>query len=239
MVRMGFVRIVPAMLLGLAAIADTGDDADLPVVAKYLSGQEFQRQAMKGVEMDVEIEAAIPRLEKRGKMRALRVISKLGRITYDALRFDGDNTVKKDVIARYLATETQAAENPDQRLGITPANYKFKFKGEHSRDARMVYIVELTPKRKEVGLFKGEIWLDTQTCLPVREAGRFVKSPSVFLKRVEFVREFQIRDGVAVPTKIASFADTRIVGRTELNINYSNFHRLDSPIAEGGNGPQE
>lgn len=239
MVRMRFARFLPALMLGLVAVADTGDDADLPVVAKYLSTQELQRQAMRGVEMDVDIEASIPRLEKRGKLRALRMISKVGRITYDALRFDGDNTVKKDVIARYLATEAQASENPDQRLAINPNNYKFKFKGEQTRDARMVYIVELTPKRKEVGLFKGEIWLDTQTCLAVRESGRFVKSPSVFLKRVEFVREFQIRDGVAVPTKIASFADTRIVGRTELNINYTNFHRVDAPVAEGGSGPQE
>ena len=29
--------------------------------------------------------------------------------------------------------------------------------------------------------------------------GSFVKNPSVFLKKVEFVREYEIHDGVAIP----------------------------------------
>jgi len=65
-------------------------------------------------------------------------------------------------------------------------------------------------------LFKGEIWIDAATGMPIREAGQFVKTPSLFLKKIAFVRDYEIRDGVAYPLHIQSTVDTRIVGRAEL-----------------------
>ncbi len=206
----------------LAAAPDESSDS-LSEIQRYLSVQAEQKAQLRGVQMDVEIQASIPKLQKRASLKALRVISKIGKVTYDALRFDGDNTVKKDVIARFLASEVQSSESPDPRLTIQPDNYKFKYKGRQTKEGRDVVVLELNPRRKEVGLFKGEVWLDPATFLPVREAGRFVKSPSIFLKRVEFVREFEVRNGVSVPVRLTSYADTRIVGRTELAISYSNF----------------
>jgi hypothetical protein len=217
-----FLAAASAVIAG--AMPDSPDQQlSNQLVEKYLVAQQGQREALRGVQMDIDIDAAIPKLEKRGKLHALRIITKLGRITYEALKFDGDNTVKKDVILRYLSTEAQAAERPDPDLAINPKNYKFKYKGTQPLAGREVHVLEVSPRRKAVGLFKGELWLDAVTCLPMREAGRFVKSPSVFLKRVEFVRDYEIKDGVAIPSRMMSYADTRIVGRTELNISYSNF----------------
>ena len=225
-------RLYRILLLPLAAgivLAD-GADQTAEVLDKYLSAQQLQRESQRGVQMDVEMKASIPKLAMSGTMRALRGISKVGKVTYDALHFDGDSTVKNQVISRYLTSEAQAMESPDPAIAINPANYKFKYKGIQNKDGREVHVLELNPRKKKVGLFKGELWLDPATYLTVRESGKFVKSPSVFLKKVEFVREFEVRDGVAVPTKMTSYADTRLVGRTELDINYSNFAKMpDSP----------
>jgi len=40
---------------------------------------------------------------------------------------------------------------------------------------------------------------------------------------VEFVQEFELRDGVSLPSHLESTVDTRIVGRAELSINFTNF----------------
>ena len=48
-----------------------------------------------------------------------------------------------------------------------------------------------------------------------------MKSPSVFLKRVEFVREYTIREGIAVPKAMQSSIQTRFWGMAELDIQYS------------------
>lgn len=172
--------------------------------------------------MDVDITASVPQLKRDGRLRATRRISTFGRITYRVLWFQGDKSVKNDVIARYLEAEQQAHNRQD--LSLTPANYKFKFKGDRATEGdRSVYVFDVTPRRKRVGLFKGEVWLDTTSFLPVYEKGRLVKSPSFFFKRVQFERAYRIQDGVALPEHMSSSIDTRLVGRVELSIEYSNF----------------
>ena len=51
---------------------------------------------------------ASPDLKKTGELRALRRISKVGRVSYDVLSFSGDNMIKKDVIARYISAEVKS-----------------------------------------------------------------------------------------------------------------------------------
>jgi hypothetical protein len=200
---------------------DVGEEHNLPIVTKYVDATHAQQEAMRGVQMEVDIDAQIPSLEKHGRLRALRKISRLGVITYKALGFSGDNTVKQEVITRYLAAESEGRENGT--IAISPVNYKFKLKGEMERAGRRVDILQITPRKKMVGLFKGELWVDAETGMPVRETGQFVKSPSVFLKKIAFQRDYEIQNGISIPAHIESTVDTRIVGRAELEISFSNF----------------
>lgn len=200
------------------------------IVSRYVSATQSAESVLRGMQMDVDIEASMPNLKKQGKLHALRSISKLGMVTYHALRFTGDNMIKKDVIARFLTIENQ----PHNRsVAITPGNYKFKYKGLATRDGRTVYLFHVSPKRKAVGLFKGDLWIDASSYQPLRESGRLVKNPSIFLKKVEFVREYEIRDGVAVPRHIETVAHLRIVGKAELSVNFSNY----SKAAPAGGAP--
>lgn len=202
-------------------------EAKLAIVDQYVAATRAQQEFLRGAQMEVEIEAKLPSLEKHGKMRALRRISKLGQITYKALGFSGDNTVKQEVISRYLSAEIGAHDIG--AIAITPANYKFRYAGRIIQGGHTEQIVEVTPRKKAVGLFKGEVWIDADTGMPIRESGQFVKNPSVFLKKIAFVRYYEMRDGVAVPARIESTVDTRIVGRAELAISFTNFSR---PAAE-------
>ncbi len=67
--------------------------------------------------------------------------------------------------------------------------------------------------------------------MTVYETGRFVKSPSVFLKKVEFSREYAILDGVAVPKTMQTSIETRFWGPAQLDIQFSDFHREDPLFA--------
>jgi hypothetical protein len=193
------------------------------VVESYAAASNAQNTRLWGASMEVEIEASLPKLKKHGQLHALRHISRLGRITYEAILFEGDSSVKSNVIARYLAADAQAQASDSSSLAVTPANYKFKYKGELDQDGRQVHVFQLTPRKKRVGLFKGELWLDAETCLPVRESGRLVKSPSIFLRRIEFVREYDIREGLAIPRSLESTVETRLVGKAELTVRFRNI----------------
>jgi len=134
------------------------------------------------------------------------------------------------VITRYLAAESESSNT-----AISPANYKFKYKGQIESNGLAVRVFQITPRRKVVGMFRGELWLDAATAMPVRESGRLVKTPSVFLKTVDFVQEYEIRDGVAIPKHFQSTADVRVFGRAELDVNFSNFTRQEIADDEQAN----
>ena len=179
--------------------------------------------------MEVDMEASLPKLKKHGRLHGLRRISRLGRITYEALHFEGDNSVKHHVIARYLSAEAEAQADGSPSLAVTPANYKFKYKGPKQSAGQAVEVFQVTPRHKLMGLFKGEIWIDAKTFLCVRESGRLVKPPSLFVKKIEFVKEYEIQDGIAVPRQIHSVVDTRLVGPAELTIDFRNVSLADDP----------
>lgn len=206
-----------------AAVESESNPEEDAIVNKYLSATREQQTALRGASMQVDIDAEVPKLQSQGKLHALRSISKLGKITYNALGFVGDKRIKNEVIARYLTAETQTQAGPD--VSITPSNYKFKYKGLQDHEGQQAHVFQVSPRRKRVGLFKGELWIDPQTYMPVREAGRFVKSPSIFLKKIEFVRTYEVKDGVAVPRHIESKVQTRIFGPVNVNVNFTNFSK--------------
>ena len=197
----------------------------MDIVNRYLGATRTQREALRGVQMEVSIFARLPKLEKQGRLMALRSITRLGKIIYKPLGFSGDSQVKQEVITRYLSAEVE--DRDDSETAITPANYKFHLKASITENAHRTYIFQLTPRKKRVGLFKGELWLDSATGMPLRETGELVKSPSVFLKKVQFTHYNELHDGVAYPKNVKWTVETRLVGQAEINIEYSNFTRQE------------
>ncbi len=219
---------LPFVVAGLAlsgivcANAATSAADEQTILSRYVNATQTQQTHLRGATMEVDIDANVPKLNKTGKLHALRNISKLGKITYRMLGFNGDNSIKKEVIARYLTADVEAQKGED--LSISPQNYKFKYKGlQNLGGNNNVLVFQLSPRSKRVGLFKGELWLDPETAMPIRESGRFVKSPSIFLKKMEFVRQYELENGIAIPQHVESRIDTRLFGPVALTINFTHF----------------
>jgi hypothetical protein len=237
LIRIPLILLALSITLPLSAEPSEKERAGEELFARYQMALRSQKDAMNNVAMEVLMEGKIPRLKKEGKMSAMKRVSSLGRVTWKLLGFWGDDTVKKEVMARYMSAEQEAAAGTGKNgdISITPDNYNIKYKGLNERDQKQVHVFELKPKHKRVGLFKGELWVDPETFLPLRETGRLVKNPSIFIKKMEFTRNYEIRDGVAYLTRMESRTDTRIVGRAELNIEYANFQKQtagDIPVEE-------
>ena len=228
MTRSGFIL---TLLVGGSLFAatpgptpDPAPDSEGDVVLyRFLDANKSNR--ISGLQMEVDVNASLPKMQKRGKLQALRTITKLGRITWDRLNFTGDNTIRKEVIARYIQAEQESQDTG--KFSLTPDHYKFKYKGLETKNGVELHIFQVTPKKKQVGYFKGEIWVDPQTYLPVREAGQLVKNPSMFLKKVQFVREYEIRDGLAYPKHVESNVETRFWGPAQMSIEYGNYAKTD------------
>lgn len=219
--RVLYWSCILACCLAAASAVEPVDPIDT-VVENYCTATRQQEKSLQGASMDVEIDASLPKLKKHGRLHALRRISPIGLIKYEMARFEGDNIVNKEVISRYLTAEVEAQKNQSPADAVTPQNYKFKYKGMVELDGRDAFVYQVTPKQKREHLFKGEVWIDARTYLKVQESGYLVKNPSIWLKKVAFLRKYEIRDGVSVPRQMQSVADTRLVGKAEMTIEFTN-----------------
>lgn len=162
-------------------------------------------------------------LKKEAQIDARRTITAKGDIEYDVLTQGGDATVRKQLIARFMSGEVENALKDNSNVAINTLNYRFKYRGSKAVGTQEVQVYELHPRAKAEGLFKGELWLDTQTGLPLKESGKLVKSPSVFLKDVQFSRSYEIREGIAMPVLIQTSTMVRVYGLAELDVRYTDF----------------
>ncbi len=150
--------------------------------ARYVASLNQRSPFTESGPVRVHIDASLPGLGKQASMSAIRDTAASERSEYQILQLEGDATVKREVIARYLSAQTQAEALPLSSTLIIPENYKFRYTGSTQALGTLLYVFQITPRKKRIGLIQGQIWIDPVTGIAVHEAGHFVKRPSVFLR---------------------------------------------------------
>ena len=145
--------------------------------------------------------------------------------------FTGDGFVKNNIITRLLQSEVDHVQKDDASLtALTPANYKFSCKGTTQLEGRLVHVYQLKPRKKRPNLFKGRIYLDAHTGSLVRAEGTVVKSPSFFIKKIDFVQDYTDVGPFTLPAHIHSEAVTRIVGRAVVDIYHHDYQPTTNAV---------
>lgn len=197
----------------------------------YRNRASMQAEQLSGYSATTVIRAQLPDTQQYGEYELQRQYSAPRSLAFKAVRFTGDNFVKGNVILRLLQSEVTHVEKDDPSLNaLTPANYKFSYKGTSQLDGHVVHVYHVKPRHKRAGLFKGRIYLDAYTASIVCAEGRLVKSPSLFIKKVEFVQNYADIDSFTFPVHIHSEAQARIVGRAIVDIDYSDYHVVSAAV---------
>ena len=84
-------------------------------------------------------------------------------------------------------------------------------------------VVHAVPKRKEMDLFEGKMWIDNQDFAIVKIIGHLAKSPSFWIKQVDFVRNYQKIDGFWLLSREEAISAIRIFGKETLTVDYRNY----------------
>ena len=211
-----FIAIALALMIGTpvcsAAVLQPAQALD-----RYLAATGNDPPAACGSQFAVQIDAALPALKKRGRMTALKRIVAPGHAVYRGLEFTGDKFVRDQMIARFLARDTNPpAQSGD--LSVTPHNYFFEFEKVSDYNGLTAYVFLLKPRAKRSGLFRGELWLDAETAEPLRLWGDLVKSPSILVRTFRFVEDYQTTGGCAEPLRLLLILRTRIAGPAEMTV---------------------
>jgi hypothetical protein len=215
-------------------VADVAAPVALPRMAPELALQVYhgraviQSQQLAGYSATTIIHAELPETAQQGEFEVQRHYSAPHTLQFTPVRFNGDGFVKSNIITRLLQSEVDHVKQEDGgQTAISKENYKFSYKGSAKVDGRTVHVFQLKPRSKRPGLFKGRIYLDAYTGSLVRAEGGVVKSPSFFVKKIEFVQDYTDIGNFTFPTHIHSEARARVIGRTVVDI----YHRDYQPVS--------
>ena len=196
-------------------------------IDRYLTRSRDGQPECPDCAFAVQIDASLPKLKKEGSMSGVKVVSRTGQAVYRGLQFSGDKLVKTAVIARFLANEAK----PPERVAsteVTRQNYSIVYDRASPYNELRAYVFRVKPIRKRIGLFKGELWLDAATAAPLRLWGDFVKSPSIFVRNVRFVQDYQRIGNCSQPLRLLLTVETRIADKAEMTVW---LHPVDSQPA--------
>ena len=214
--------------------AEPGVRLNIPAARPFMSPElALQQYSYRLSEQNLElgesddtttITADLPDAAKHGQYRLKRVYSAPKTVAFRAIDFVGDGFVKSNVIYRLLQSEADHVQK--DRPGdtaITVANYKFSYKGIQLVNGRITHVFAVKPREKRQGLFAGKVYIDPYSGAMVRAEGRIVKTPSFFIKRIDFVQDYAQVGDFNLITHIHSVAQTRLVGRAVVDIRHDDY----------------
>ncbi len=193
-------------------------------LAQYERNARWQAQQLGESDDTTTITADLPNAAKHGRYRLKRVFSAPKTLAFKTIDFAGDGFVKANVIARLLQSEADHVKNGQSTdTAITRANYKFSYKDTVVVDGRTAHLFNVKPREKRAGLFKGKVYIDVYSGNIVRAEGKLVKSPSLFIKNIEFQQDYAQVGDFNLISHIHSVADTRIIGKAVVDISHDDY----------------
>jgi hypothetical protein len=208
------VTLAALCVLGVALGAD-GDQS---------SGTPLQRYLARGEEPTVEyralrfLEASNSNFGVSGWMEAWTEYTHAGGFKYQIVAEGGNGYIRRRVLHAALDGEQRmwAAREP-QRAAVTSENYVFT---DAVRTDEGLAPLGITPRRKDVLLVEGSIFVEPSDGELRRIEGRLSKAPSFWTRRVDIVRRYDRIADVRVPIAIESTAHVLIAGNSTFRMSY-------------------
>jgi hypothetical protein len=201
----------------------------LPRMAPELALQIYEQRTVEQDSKLVEysdqtvVEAELPDTSQKGAYELVRNYSARPRqLSFRTVKYTGDSFVKTNVITRLLQSEVDHVQKGDPAASaINEKNYKIAYKGTEYLGEHLTHVYQLKPRHKSPDLFKGKIYVDAYTGSLRRAEGTVSKSPSFFIRKIDFVQDFDDINGFTVPVAMHSTTKARIIGRAIVSV----FHR--------------
>ena len=104
------------------------------------------------------------------------------------------------------------------RSAVTSQNYDLRGL-EAAAEPGLVKLL-VRPKRRDVSLVDGAVFVTEDEADLVRVEGRLAKNPSFWTKRVDVVRRYERIGGMRVPIRLDSVAQVRLAGTSTLSMTW-------------------
>ena len=223
-----------ALAAGLAVMCVVSTD----VQAHQAHATVLQRFLARGEEPPVEyralrrLEANNPHFHQSAWMLVWTEYDHANGFRYQIVDEGGSGYIRSKVLRAALEGEQKIWANREpQKASFTHENYEFD---RSTAAADGLASVAVKPRRKDVLLVEGAIFVQPSDGELARIEGKLSKAPSIWTRRVDVVRRYERKGGVRVPISIESVAHVLVAGRSTFKMTYEyqtiNGQRVGDPV---------
>jgi hypothetical protein len=164
------------------------------------------------------LEAQNPKFKQSAWMLAWTEYDHASGFRYEIVDEGGSGYIRNKVLRAALDGERKIwADHEPQKSSFNHDNYMFD-DGVSAPDG--LASVGVRPKRKDVLLVEGALFVQPGDGELSRIEGKLSKTPSFWTRRVDVVRRYERMAGVRVPVEIESVAQVLIAGRSTFKMTY-------------------
>ncbi len=186
-----------------------------PALERLLSRPDEPLQAYRATR---RLEGHNERFNMHGAIEAMTELLPGGRFEFTVVSESGADYIRDKVLRPILETEAKVlASGAASRSAMTTENYEIGG-GELAGPGLVKLFAK--PRRKDVSLIDGAVFITSNESDLVRIEGRMAKNPSFWTTRVNLVRHYDRVGGVRVPVRLDSTAQIRFAGESTLSMVY-------------------
>jgi hypothetical protein len=185
-----------------------------PVLHRFLTRADEPLVTYRGTR---HLEGRNERYDMSGWMDIAVELTEAG-FHYRVMDEGGSDLIRRRVFRSMLENEEQIFANGDMaRSSISSTNYELT--PAETSEAGLVKLFA-RPKRKDVTLIDGAVYITDTDADLVRVEGRLAKSPSFWTRRVDVVKQYTRVAGLRVPIRVESTAQIRFAGTSTMTMTY-------------------
>jgi len=185
-----------------------------PVLHRFLSRADEPLVTYRGTR---HLEGRNERFNVSGWMEIATELSSDG-FHYRVIDEGGSELIRHRVFQPLLEGEEQIFASGDAaRSSFTATNYDLT--AAHASEPGLVKLFA-RPKRKDVTLIDGAVYITDTDADLVRAEGRLAKTPSFWTRRVDVVKQYARVGGLRVPIRVESTAQIRFAGTSTMTMTY-------------------
>ena len=209
--RLAIVLVALTALTALATAEHATPPTQFdPVLHRFLTRADEPLLSYRGTR---RLEGRNERFNVSGWMEIATELT-AGGFHYRVIDEGGSDLIRKRVFRSMLENEEQVFASGDAaRSSFTSINYELT-----PGDSVEPGLVKLfaRPKRKDVTLIDGAVYITNTDADLVRVEGQLAKSPSFWTRRIEVVKQYARVAGLRVPVRIDSTAQSRLAGASTM-----------------------
>jgi len=211
-----FFRFAAALAVACAvANVHAQPSAQQTVLQRFLARAEEPPVEYRALR---RLEAQNPKFKQSAWMQAWTEYDHVNGFQYQIVDEGGSGYIRNKVLRAALDGERKIwADHEPQKSSFNHDNYMFD-DGASAPDG--LATVGVRPKRKDVLLVEGALFVQPNDGELSRIEGKLSKTPSFWTRRVDVVRRYERKAGVRVPISIESVASVLIAGRSTFKMTY-------------------